>query len=345
MKIAFRAQTAVAQTEQRASTEEMSEEELRRYRQRAEVIRGRLSDFSGEFTRIVAPSASKMLREFQGEPMIASRCLYFVSGTVPYVNSLQFEPNPFVAIVDLVSFTQSLENFFVKGAGKEHFGRLQPVAKETAKKVNRIAWSYLKESFSPEEYAQIRQEIFRSVAKTPLKALFSVSDVKGRSAERMRVLSKESSGSVFMSGMSDSINDTARRLESLDLQIQRLNSTLEMMPLLARLQATLFVYRWIQQPEVNEAVADIKPALSSFARLHQVLETLPPERINQLIDNADQGRIGLQKLGRLSDELVDLIQTVRKLFFIAILAVLALVLALTYAVVRSLNVRARHAPA
>ncbi|MBI5844722.1 MAG: hypothetical protein HZB23_08645 [Deltaproteobacteria bacterium] len=240
-------------------------------------LRRRLRDGFERFSLMVVATADR-IKEETDDLTVRRRAVYWKTVAVPAYASMISEPNPRLALVDILTFTTAMRRSFESGQGKDLFGQFQPLALETARAAEKDARATAHALMSEKDARAVLSEVESWLAAHPVDDPYGTTAL-GQSAGAIRPMPES-----LVNAPLSTIRKWTNRLDAATEAVReitrvgdRIAQVAELSPNTGRWSMELLAYDLLQTREFGQTLASIKTLSESAAALARLGQSLPEQ--------------------------------------------------------------------
>ncbi|MEM9227142.1 MAG: hypothetical protein AAGA45_04160 [Verrucomicrobiota bacterium] len=319
------------------SEDKSLDEEAQRISSKAVPIRQEVKNVAHTQVRVSDDSLRDLLREFAqrypniiGTEMMNERddmgdyrtkrnSVTWQYSSISNVQNICRQPNPRVALIDLVTYTTRAREYISGEIGKQFLGDFQSSYVEVMERLDRGAWALADFVLSDEDYQTLQRAVSAWVEKNPMEHFFGRQNIGALAGERYSPPPSETlKGGLFFGGMQQSMGDTVTQLQQANRSLEDFHRLIDWMPIYAFWMGEIAFYNFLDSDEGKAAIdfaqklgttqmrlgelssyfAEINKVVQPFALAMQEPEhaDLPDKVIDALeeIDSLSAGLVGLE---------------------------------------------------
>lgn len=240
-------------------------------------LRRRLRDGFERFSLMVVATADR-IKEETDDLNVRRRAVYWKTVTVPAYAAMISEPNPRIALVDLLTFTTAMRRSFENGPGRDLFGPLQPLALETARAAEKDARAAAYALMSEKDAKAVLSEVEAWLAAHPVDDPYGTASL-GESSESIRPMPEG-----LVNAPLSAVRKWVNRLDAATEAVReitrvgdRIAQVAELSPNTGRWSMELLAYDLLQTREFGQTLASMKTLSESAAALAKLGQSLPEQ--------------------------------------------------------------------
>ncbi|MEM8549263.1 MAG: hypothetical protein AAGF10_00585 [Verrucomicrobiota bacterium] len=239
--------------------------------------------------------------------------------SISNIQNICRQPNPRVALIDLVTYTTRAREYIAGEIGKQFLGDFQPSYVEVMNRLDRGAWALADFVLNDQDYQTLQHAVTTWVEKNPMEHFFGRQNIGALAGERYSPPPSETlSGGLFFGDMQQSMGDTVTQLQQANRSLEDFHRLIDWMPVYAFWMGEIAFYNFLDSDE-GEAAIDFAKKLGTtqmrlgelstyFAEISKVVQPfalamqepehadLPDKVIDALeqIDSLSVGLVGLE---------------------------------------------------
>jgi len=188
--------------------------------------------------------------------------------SVPYVRSFPYEPNPSIAMVDLVIMTSRLNNYMQTEAAASYYGDGVSLIREISRHANEDAWGMVAQYLNPDEYYNFFLEVEQWVEKHPMTGFIGRETAVVLATNRRLANSlNEVAPSFFLGDLGSTIQSASVQMERLNLEMDHLSDQVEWMPVYIYWLSSMFALDDYDKGSLSQVIGNLSAVNSMLAPL------------------------------------------------------------------------------
>ncbi len=284
-----------------------------------------LQEYSTRFPGLVAFGGNMMMGKTEASYEYKRNFITWKYSMVSAVNNIIIQPNPRVALVDLVTFTSRSAEFAKGKKGKAFLGPFQPEVSEAISTADEWSWWLADVVLDEADYDKLRETVMAWCAKNPMDSFYGPDRMGSLAGDRYSPPPSETlSGGLFFGGMEEGINSTVNQMQQANRNLQNFYNLIDWMPVYAYWMTEIAAFNFLNSPEgkslidfahkVGENQMKLGQLVDYFSQINRIVQPLldkmeEPEYQDWPVQALDS----IERINELSERMITLEQTLTNL--------------------------------
>ncbi|QYY36068.1 hypothetical protein [Ruficoccus sp. ZRK36] len=237
-----------------------------------ERLREMLREYAERFPGLIG-AVGVTLRNEPGDFKEKRNAAIWQYASVSNISSITAQPNPRVALIDLVTYTTRAKNYISGPAGKEFLGTYQSLYAEVMDTADKWAWWLADNALDDKNYDMLHQEIVQWCDENPMTYFMGRENIGVLAGDRfVTPPSEKLSSSIFFSGIEDGLDNTLSELQQANRTLQNFYSLMEWMPVYVYWTGEIALYNMLESEGGQSFLSVLNGMDETQLRLNQTAE-------------------------------------------------------------------------
>ncbi|MBC2594369.1 hypothetical protein H5P28_08880 [Ruficoccus amylovorans] len=237
-----------------------------------ERLRELLREYSTRFPGLIG-AAGVTLRRERGDFKFKRDAVIWQYACVSNVNSITIQPNPRVALIDLVTYTTRALDYVSSEGGKEFLGEYQQAYVDVMKTADEWAWWLADYVLGDKEYALLRTEVVKWCEENPMTSFMGRENIGVLAGDRfVPPPSVKLESSLFFGGLEEGLGNTYTELQQANRTLDNFYVLMDWMPVYAYWTTEIGVYNLMDSEAGQSFMSFVDGLDETQMRLNETAE-------------------------------------------------------------------------